>query len=185
MSARGFTLVEVLIALAIASGALALLIGTAPAAARFDARISAMSARDTDIVNGLDALQAVIGRAADGPVEGDGAGLRFMIAELGYPAAPGLYEVELDIADAVGRDRKGVDVVFHRRSLLGGGEVTAPVLHSLKGASFAYAGRDGTWSTSWNSDTPPTLVRVSLESEGRPWPSAIYAWPQARSGVVQ
>lgn len=185
MKARGFTLVEVLIALAIAAGALALLIGIAPAAARLDARVRAMSLRDTEIVNGLDALGGVIGRAADGRVIGDGARLRFVMAELGYPAAPGLYDAEIAIAPAIGADRVGVDVVFHRQPVLGGARVTAPVLRSLKGARFSYAGRDGAWNSAWNDDNPPALIRVSLEMEGRPWPSAIYAWPQLHNSVAQ
>lgn len=185
MTARGFTLVEVLIALAIAAGALALLIGIAPATARLDARVRAMSLRDIEIVNGLDALGGVIGRAADGPVIGDDAHLRFVMAELGYPSAPGLFDAEIAIAPGTGADRVGVDVVFYRQPLGGGAQVTAPVLRSLKGARFSYAGRDGAWNSAWNDETPPTLVRVSLEMEGRPWPSAIYAWPQLRDSAVQ
>lgn len=194
---RGFTLVEVLVALSLISLILALLFGGLRMGSRsWDAR-EARSAElgEVRVVQGL--LRRLLERAA--PValtghltrevlfEGESGGMRFVSVMPPHMGVGGYYEIELELESHVSGNR-----LVMRRMLLHddlreeddpavAGEVV--LAEEVREAEFGYFGaaRSGTrsrWRANWDADKRlPEMVRIRVT------PRNSEAWPELVAGL--
>jgi general secretion pathway protein J len=176
-SEAGFTLIEVLVALALSAlVSLLLLNGIRLAATGLDRQTRVVERLDTrqsldDLLRRTLGSAALVPRLAGGAFAGGPNAVEFLgLAEDG---GPGLYRIDLAI-DAIRRDRP---LVLRRRLAMPAGaprDATSIVAIRVRDFRLAYFGADAAsatpaWHDSWQQlNVLPLMVRVTLDSDGDP-----------------
>lgn len=202
-TARGFTLIEILLATALLAAALTLAFATVIAASRTVDRGEALAARSER----MRAVESVLRRRLAGarPVpfgfdESTGLPLRFVgepdrvrfVADLpDYLGRGGPHLHDVFVAEQNGRVQLalGLNVVLAGEVI----EESPPrepelLAEDLRTARFRYRaldeqGRPGEWQERWElADQLPLMVEVTLsDADGREWPPLVVALPLAAS----
>ena len=204
--ARGFTLIEVLLATVLLAAGLAIAFSTLTAAAQTATRGEALAQRSERMraVEGFLRKRLTAARPiAFGSDEttlnpllfmGAADRMRFVADLPDYLGRGGPYLHDLRIED----DGEGVRIDFALAIVLAGETVVDPdalppetLVDELQSARFRYRGLDpesgelGEWQDSWEAvDQLPLLVEVSLAGlDGNEWPPLVVALPLAGSTV--
>ena len=201
-AARGFTLIEVLLATVLLAAGLALAFATLVAATRTSSRGEAMA----EHAERIRAVEGFMRRrlAAARPVAfgtdqatalpqrfiGERDRMRFVADLPDYLGRGGPYQHEFAVEDGEG----GARITLALAMVQAGGVIDEPrapetLVDGLERAAFRYRaidpeGRLGEWSERW--DTPeqlPLLVEVTLhDADGRAWPPLVVRLPLAAAG---
>jgi general secretion pathway protein J len=198
---RGFTLIELIVALALTASLVVVLFSAIGLGFRGMARVEA----DASVLERRQQIDYLLRRqlaatypasdvfATESPLTGSAQAMTFYA--LDGPTGPGLYRVWLVLDEDSGGDSGGKSLVLTRQALsagqVGGFERTVLARHV---ASFrlAYFGRtDQTtspaWQESWDGVRwPPDLVRVTLQLEGETpgaWPETVIRLWAAEHGL--
>jgi general secretion pathway protein J len=204
--ARGFTLIEVLLATALLASALALAFATVRAATATANRGEAMALRNERMraVEGFlrTRLQAArpVPYGIDGEsglarrFEGNGEHMAFVADLPDYLGRGGPFLHRLQVGGPAGRRR--VEVAF---DLVQGGAVADDphalppevLVDDLADVAFRYRGLDaesrlGPWQAQWNvPEALPLQVEVRIrDADGRDWPPLVVALPLAGSYAI-
>ena len=204
--ARGFTLIEVLLATALLASALALAFATIRAATATANRGEALAQRNERMraVEGFLRARLLAARPLPHAIdEASGLARRFrgdatkmdFVADLpDYLGRGGPYLHRLEVAGRPGRQR--IDVSY---ALVQGGSVVedpdplAPevLVEGLAEVRFRYRGLDaeqglGDWQEQWDvPEALPLLVEVSIrDGDGDAWPPMVVALPLAGSYAI-
>lgn len=196
--ARGFTLLEVLLATTLLAAGLALAFATLRTAAATTERGEALTARNERIravsaflhrrIGGAQGIVFELDDATGGSrrFEGDAQSMRFVADLPDYLGRGGPHLHALTLA----RGNAGVDlnVAFH---MVQGGETLAatrppePLAPGLRQVAFAYRplredGTPGDWQPRWNvPEAMPLQVRVRIEDARGAWPDIVVGLPLA------
>jgi prepilin-type N-terminal cleavage/methylation domain-containing protein len=168
---RGFTLVEVLVAMALASLVLLALFGGMAIAVRGVAQLASASGRTDDgrqlalwLRREIEvALPPDLGGPARLPFAGEAAALRFLTMDAG-----GATEVSLALETAPAGATGAARLVLARRPVEGGLPTRVVLARDLAAVRFSYWGRpveggDAGWADGWSDPREiPTLVRVVI-----------------------
>ena len=181
---RGYTLVELLVALAI----LALLMTTLYDGFRYahgiQSRTVALSQNHYDVAHAQDFLRNLVGSANGGvkPLKGESDAIRFIAPLSRHGASDGLYEVALRLQEspAGGRlvmDWKKLTVANSEAADRAAGAGTVTIIDNVSDLTISYFGEgaNAIWLSRWSSnEAPPQLVRIALSlSGGYPWPDLL------------
>ncbi|HEU4812961.1 MAG TPA: prepilin-type N-terminal cleavage/methylation domain-containing protein [Xanthomonadaceae bacterium] len=203
MKARGFTLIEVLLATVLLAAGLALAFTTLRAAATIAQRGEATAQRNERMRAVAGFLRARLVAAKPQPFAIDqdtGLPLRFVgqadrmrfVADLpDYLGHGGPYVHELYVADGADRDTVDLMLSLAVQQPLDVGtaadpEPPEPLARGLQAVRFRYRaldaeGRPGEWREEWRaSERLPLQVEITIrDAEGRDWPRQVVALPLA------
>jgi general secretion pathway protein J len=203
-NARGFSLLEVMVALTLLAAGMALALGTLRGATRSTANAEAVAARSERLRAVQNLLRRQVGGAlpmamAIDPATGEAHQVRGARDELewvapmpGYLSRGGPYVQHLQLV----RTRDGTELRFQHRLLTPDGPLDperepAVLLTGIADGGFQYRsiddqGRPGTWQDEWpTASVLPPMVRLRLrfESPRERWPELVIvpklATPQA------
>jgi general secretion pathway protein J len=194
---RGFTLLELLIALAITAAALALVFATFATLGRTEQRVQRELARTQHIRAAYDFLQRKIegmrllsrgeGRETVLFFEGNAAGALWVAPLSERGAAGGLYVIRL----ALDRQQGGrIDWVVEALPYDGmatqldwSTAIRSTIATHLRTLQWFYQdGRTGQWRQDWpaSSGQYPSRIGIAVADEEGPWPPIIVSLPRAR-----
>lgn len=191
---RGFTLLEVLLAVTLLAAGLALAFAALKSATAMTARGEAIAARSNHIraVEQFlrrslgDARPIAFGRDAQGEVlrfDGQAQRMRFVADLPDYLGVGGPHLYTLEASDESGGKRLQIGFAHLR----GTAAVRPPdqLAEGLKEVRFAYRGLDrdghlGDWQTQWpTASRLPLQVRIDITANDGAWPALIVTVPQA------
>ena len=200
---RGFTLVEMIIALALTASLVVVLFSAIGLGFRGMARVEA----DASVLERRQQIDYLLRRqlaatypasnvfATESPLTGSAQAMTFYA--LDGPTGPGLYRVWLVLDDEGGSSNRGGDrsLVLTRQALsagqVGGFERTV-LARNVVAFRLAYFGRTDpatppAWQESWDGMRwPPDLVRVTLQLDGETpgaWPDTVIRLWAAEHGL--
>lgn len=207
---RGFSLIEVMVALTLLAAALALLFGTVRGATRATARAEAIAGRDERLraVQGL--LRARLGEAMALPIEldadtgqavyfrGDARRIEFIAPMPGYLSFGGPY---LQTVELVPGEQGRLRLQFSFRLMTPDGPLPPArepevLLDDIEAGQFAFRtvdanSRPTAWLGDWKRPAQlPPLLRLTLRTGAGDWPALVvrlragapYATPSADPG---